>query len=499
MDSPPSRVDDRAQSSPIGIVLILGITLTGAVGLAVFGGAALDDAQQDSRVGQAEQSMTQFDSQAAQVALGESNSQRVQFGTNSGQYSVDEDAGNVRLIHKNWNESNATDHEYEIYNASLGAVVYESDDSELAYQGGGVWRTDDDGDAQLVSPPEFHYRRATLTFPIVRVSGDGSVSGSANAEISRVETAERIFANESETYPDGSTKLLNPVQNGNMTVEITSRYCEGWRNYFQDRTDGTVSECDSDGTVTAQLVTLGTQGPFNILGGEELNIRGMESGHSLDDLEITFKDSTSQNSQFNNFGWSMAGEDDAGNQIELYVSSKGNGNLDCDTGETAPARVIVYYSPNGGDDYHTWVNDGTHGTGTFDINCDANDVQQLTVDFTSTNKDLEYMDYQDLSGKKDIETTHDNDGFNSTISFTEHPGEDGEDDTVSYSSGSEEPTALPVKHYFAVSDDDIDMDISEQNNANIGDNSQGVILYEGNGEVVTFLHVTDNRIRVEID
>ena len=111
MDSPPSRVDDRAQSSPIGIVLILGITLTGAVGLAVFGGAALDDAQQDSRVGQAEQSMTQFDSQAAQVALGESNSQRVQFGTNSGQYSVDEDAGNVRLIHKNWNESNATDHE----------------------------------------------------------------------------------------------------------------------------------------------------------------------------------------------------------------------------------------------------------------------------------------------------------------------------------------------------------------------------------------------------
>ena len=284
-----------------------------------------------------------------------------------------------------------------------------------------------------------------------------------------------------------------------MTVEITSRYCEGWRNYFQDRTDGTVSECDSDGTVTAQLVTLGTQGPFNILGGEELNIRGMESGHSLDDLEITFKDSTSQNSQFNNFGWSMAGEDDAGNQIELYVSSKGNGNLDCDTGETAPARVIVYYSPNGGDDYHTWVNDGTHGTGTFDINCDTNDVQQLTVDFTSTNKDLEYMDYQDLSGKKDIETTHDNDGFNSTISFTEHPGEDGEDDTVSYSSGSEEPTALPVKHYFAVSDDDIDMDISEQNNANIGDNSQGVILYEGNGEVVTFLHVTDNRIRVEID
>ncbi|MCY4730167.1 hypothetical protein KY092_06315 [Natronomonas gomsonensis] len=494
MDSPPSRVDDRAQSSPIGIVLILGITLTGAVGLAVFGGAALDDAQQDSRVGQAEQSMTQFDSQAAQVALGESNSQRVQFGTNSGQYSVDEDAGNVRLIHKNWNESNATDHEYEIYNASLGAVVYESDDSELAYQGGGVWRTDDDGDAQLVSPPEFHYRRATLTFPIVRVSGDGSVSGSANAGISRVETAEQIFANESETYPDGSTKLLNPVQNGNMTVEITSRYCEGWRNYFQDRTDGTVSECDSDGTVTAQLVTLGTQGEFNVLDGQELNIRGMESGHSLDQLELTFKDSTKQNSEFNNFGWSMYGEDDKGTEIEIYVGASGGGKFDCAAGETRTARVIFYYSPNGGEDYHTWVNDESHGDGDFEISCNANDEPELTVDLTTTSVNFTYMDYDTLGGKYDLQSDPSGD-FNTTISFSEHSDDDA---SITYPNDrTQESVALPVKHYFAMSDD-LDMSINEQNSANMGDDSQGVIQYEGNGEVVTFLHVTDNRIRVEL-
>jgi hypothetical protein len=487
-------VGGRAQSSPIGIILILGITLTGAVGLAVFGGAALDDAQQDSRVGQAEQSMTQFDSQAAQVALGGSDSQRVQFGSNSGQYSVDEDAGRVKLIHKNWNDSNATDHEYEIYNASLGAVVYESGDSELAYQGGGVWRTDADGDARLVSPPEFHYRRATLTFPIVRITGDSSVSGSASGRISRVETANRIFVNESETYPDGSTKLLNPVQNGNMTVEITSRYCDGWREYFQERTDGTVSDCDSDGTVTAQLVTLGTQGAFDILDGQELNIRGMEDGHSLDELELTFKDSDGQNSEFNNFGWSMYGEDDNGTEIEVYVGSSGSGKFDCDAGETRPARVIFYYSPNGGEDYHTWVNDETHGDGDFEIACNANDKPELTVDLTTTSVNFTYMDYDSLSGKYDLQSDPSGD-FNSTISFSEHSEDDA---SITYSSGSQEEAALPVKHYFAMTDD-LDMDIWEQNSANMGDDSQGLIQYEGNGEVVTFLHVTDNQIRVELD
>ncbi|MUV87223.1 hypothetical protein GJ631_11770 [Natronomonas sp. CBA1123] len=487
MDSPPSRVGGRAQSSPIGIILILGITLTGAVGLAVFGGAALDDAQQDSRVGQAEQSMTQFDSQAAQVALGESDSQRVQFGSNSGQYSVDEDAGNVRLIHKSWDGTAGND--YEIYNASLGSVVYESGDSELAYQGGGVWRTDDDGDARLVSPPEFHYRRATLTFPIVRVTGDGSVSGSANAQISRIETANRIFVNESGTYPDGSTRLLNPVQNGNMTVEITSRYCEGWRNYFQERTDGTVSDCDSDGTVTAQLVTLGTQGPFDITRGEELNIRGMEDGHSLDEFDLDFRSESA--SGFNNFGWSMAGEVDD-KRFEIYLEKRGGGTNCGD-----PVRAVVYYSEDGGSTYHTWVLGENHGDNHFEITCPGGEAQ-LSVDFLDSNRDFEYTD-SSTHGSDDLlefDNYESEGSFAGSETFDEH----GDDPNVTYSSGENESVNMTIQHYFAnINDTNMVIDERQQGNAGLDDSSGGTILYAGGGEVVTFLHVTDNRIRVELD
>ena len=107
--SPSNRTDGRGQSSPIGVVLLLGLIIAAATSVAVFGGTVLQDSQDRSEVGQAEQAMTQFDARAAQVALGDSDSQTVQLGGSSGTYSVQEDVGRVRLLHGNWNGSDCAD------------------------------------------------------------------------------------------------------------------------------------------------------------------------------------------------------------------------------------------------------------------------------------------------------------------------------------------------------------------------------------------------------
>ena len=237
MDPPSDGRLDRAVTSPIGIVIILGITLTAAVGIVVFGAAAFESSQSDTRIGQAELAMTQFDSRAAQVALGSSSGKTVTLG--EGDYTVDESAGTVNITHIEYNQE---DNQTLLKTTELGAVIYEHDGTTIAYQGGGVWRQDGDGVPQMVSPPEFHYRDRTLTFPIVTVVGTANRAGDTSARISRGSTTD-VFPRD-EDYDDGSP-MANPTANGSVLVTIESEYCAGWQSFFESRSDGGIEEgCD---------------------------------------------------------------------------------------------------------------------------------------------------------------------------------------------------------------------------------------------------------------
>jgi hypothetical protein len=419
--------------------------------------------------------MTQFDARAAQVALGDSVSQTVSLGGQGGSYRVEEGVGRVRLLHENWNgtdcsecdtdygSSSSTTNEGNttiLYDQDLGALVYESGDTTVAYQGGGVWRKGDDGTARPVSSPEFHYRGATLTFPLVRVGGSGGGSGQVKANVQRVETAKDVYPNQSETYPDGDRKLVNPVQQGNMTVEVTSDYCEGWRTYFVERTEGDVSACEG-GTVTADIITLGLQGDFSVIGGEELPVRGQDG---LQSFEITLKDDDSQTSKFNNLGWSMSAEN-GDRQLELSI--QGGGNVD--VGD--PVTVAIYYSYDG-TVYDGWINNQS-----FVVE-DNGAGPEVTVDFLSTDE----ANWSELDGRSDLE----------------HFDPDTRNATRPSALGSaDEPIADIVQHYFDLVGD-VDFRMNEKNAANLDDSSTGNIRYQGGGNVVTYLHVTENRVDVEL-
>ncbi len=493
-------VPTRGQSSPLGVILLLGIVLTGAVGIVAFGGDAVREGQSRSTTGQATQGMTQLDARAAQVALGDSESQAVRLGGDGGSYRVAPEVGRVRLVHENWNGTNCggcdayagfdntTDdgNTTILYNETLGAVVYEDGDTEVAYQGGGVWRSSADDGVTMVSSPEFHYRDATLTFPLVRVDGSGGAGGRATARVSRVETAREVYPNATETYPDGETGLDNPVQLGNVSVEVTSDYCEGWRSYLEERTEGTVSDC-VDGTATADIVALGVQGEFDVIGGERLPVRGQEDGHTLEELDLEFRGDSA--SDFNNFGWSLAGES-GDRRLEVYVEKRGGGTSCGD-----PVRTVLYYSDTDGDSYHTWVLDENHGDDPYTITCPDGD-EQLNVDLLNDSRSFEYTDAS-THGNDDLLRFDDYDdgSFNGSEELAGHTADPG----TTNSTGDRESAELVVQHHFTLLDD-TEMSLSErqQGNAGLTDDSSGTIVYEGDGSAVTYLHVTENRVTVEL-
>ncbi|MFC7020480.1 MULTISPECIES: DUF7289 family protein [Haloarcula] len=233
MGSREPPLGTRAQSAPLGLLLVFAVMFIGATAVVALGSGAITTTQDQLANERAEQALTQLDSETALVALGSSNAQTVHIpgGVNDG-YVLDETAGHVTIEHE---KPSGT---VTLVDRDLGSVRTTGASSTVAYQGGGVWK-ETDGGSVMVSPPEFHYRNATLTFPIISVEGDTSLSERASVR--------RTSSNEVD--------VSNPIQNGTIVVTITSDYYRAWGQYFETRTDGEVSYDPPNQRVTIDLVT----------------------------------------------------------------------------------------------------------------------------------------------------------------------------------------------------------------------------------------------------
>jgi len=240
-------MDARGQSETIGLVLLLAITVASVGVVVTVAGSALDSAEHSASVDRAEQSLSLFDARGALVALGQTDGQTVSLsGSAGGSYDVRPDSGHITVIRKDGDGDQVGD---PILNASLGAVVYENEDSEVAYQGGGVWRSDGAG-SRMVSPPEFNYQDATLTLPLIRVTGgESSVMGKPTARVTPNDTV-----NVSK-FPTANRS--NPLSNGTVVVTVQSEYYRGWATFFEDRSTGNVTIHEGNQTVELELLARG--------------------------------------------------------------------------------------------------------------------------------------------------------------------------------------------------------------------------------------------------
>ncbi len=245
-------MSDRGVSSPVGVILLLGITIAAVTALFLVGGTVLSDTRGDAERSQTENAMAQFSSKASLVGLGEAGDQRFAMGRLSeGDVTVQPDSGQVTLLVNRTGQSEPE----ELNSTSLGAVVYQSGDREIAYQGGGVWERQG-SHSRMLSPPEYHYRLETLTFPVMTVSGEGRSSGDVSGTV-------RTGAEPESWYPiRGDESRSNPLDEGTIIVRVESRYCTGWEAFFERRSEGILQQSCADGdpdTVEVDLVV-----PFNI-------------------------------------------------------------------------------------------------------------------------------------------------------------------------------------------------------------------------------------------
>ena len=228
--------DDRAQSELLGTILIFGLSLLVIGTTLAFGAVAIGDLTDEAEATNVENSLSHFSSKVSLVALGDSDSQSYSLSsTRDGTVSVQPDAGEIEVTHTvNGTVEGSTQ-------SPLGAVVYQGANRDVAYQGGGVW-TKRGENSSMVSPPEYYYRGAMLTLPIIRVDGEGAVSGTAQGDIT--------------PGPDGSTRateLGSPLDEGTVTVRVQSEYYEGWFDFFTQRAEGSTVIYHENNTVISEL------------------------------------------------------------------------------------------------------------------------------------------------------------------------------------------------------------------------------------------------------
>jgi hypothetical protein len=205
----------------------------------IYGSSAHEEIERSMNVQQAEQALTNLDSEASQVALGESDGKRVSFGGGVGPAEdlTIRDTGQIRLVHTLPNGT-----EKVLVNETLGAVLYQRNDHEVAYQGGGVWKKTENG-SRMVSAPEVHYRRTTMTLPIIVL--DGGEEGSPGPG------QMMVSSNGTEQVDSYS----NPISSGAVNLTVQSRFYEAWGSFFEQRTEGVVNYDHDAQEVTLQLVT----------------------------------------------------------------------------------------------------------------------------------------------------------------------------------------------------------------------------------------------------
>ncbi len=488
-----SRGRRRAQSNVLAIVLLIGITV-GGMGVAVsIGTDSLDETRTHAALEQVEQSLLSFDSQSSSVSLGDSRSRVIDLGdSRDGHFSILEDAGSIRVTHENYSEDGDVQ---VIYQGDMGTLQYQHEGTTMGYQAGGVWRAQGNSSA-MVTPPSLIYQDETLVMPIIRLVGEGYVSGPTQSAVRSKATSGSRFPNASLTYDENGLAYQNPVQHGLVTVTVQSAYYRGWAEYFRTRTDGTVAVDPSTESVTMELTASGTSGDFQMpKEGNGVEVRGLAGDHGVENFTIVLAPDDSDAANFDNLQWAMY-VDNGPREIELHLRKSG----EVPTGRRCNSEAVsmtIYYSESNGDPYHGWKDDSAFQTECTDRDGDGvDDETRLVANLTGSNT----LTMQDLSSR---ELTHFNPSgasLRNPLTIDEHEETVGwEPVTYDVSGDATQSLRNVTRHYLSSLGSNYDLIVDDKNSDTVNeDASRGTLVYEGEGKV-TFMHISEHELEVELN
>lgn len=223
----------RAQVHVLGFVLLLGIVATGSIAIVLLGTAGLDAYETAAEVESAEGALVEF-AHAAETATIAGDPVPVSVGAfDRGTVETRGDAGQIRVLHET---DSGTE---ELHSEPLGTLRYVDGDTEIAYQGGGVWRSDGNGSVP-VSSPALEYREGTLTFSIAQLADTETRGNSFSGSVRQSDSATTLDLREDDpTVPRGGT--------GDVRIQIESAHCDGWEQEIDATIPGSLTERCSEG------------------------------------------------------------------------------------------------------------------------------------------------------------------------------------------------------------------------------------------------------------
>ncbi len=482
--------NNEAVSSVVGIVIILAITLLSIAIILLYTTPAINNLENMAEAQKIEQAFTVFDSRASKASLGESPLQITGINQMGGTLEVMGDSlayneSQIMIVilssssswyneyynnHTSWNswKKYKTKPDFSGYNSTIpmGKIRYTSGDRIIAYEGGGVWSKYENGGTVMISPPEFHYNIQTLTLPVMKISGNTSVSGTTDTSI-KVSSSNKpviLFPN-----VNLNNNFTNPLKADEIIIYINSEFYEGWAKYAETLTGTSVALDHENQTAILQLSTLPPMGTFPLSNSFKIIKLNASNPEPMYNFSFYFEDEDGEASNFNS--------------VETYVTAtSGTKTLYYEIKKNV-IDTIEYSDTSVSPDKEIW---DTYGGNYFPIYEDPLDLKMAnsTFDLLSRTYMLEYDDSD--------RTEYSWDQKSQTTMLP----------NVTISDGDTQSLYNVTNHYMKLLAQDGVIACSweqKKNNKILEDQSHYTLIYDSGGGIITYLHITSNELRADLD
>lgn len=215
--------DTRAISDLVAFVLTFSVIITATAAVSIGGVGSLEDFRDDARVESAEVAMTGFDGSMEDIRTDGVPQRSHRLQLNGDQLARHNSELEITIA--------GTPSGDQTRAVTVGAFVRQtSDDTDIVYESGTVYRSQDRGQSVVRTPP-FRCGTDTAHLGLVSVRGDVNVSGDSA-------TLRARHADSTSTYPDltagenGSASSVeidvSGTQNPAAWNQLFDREMEGW-------------------------------------------------------------------------------------------------------------------------------------------------------------------------------------------------------------------------------------------------------------------------------
>ncbi|WP_195837614.1 VWA domain-containing protein [Halorhabdus sp. CBA1104] len=237
-------------SELLGYVLLVGIVMTGAVAIVIFGASAIGGLQEQQDAEATQTMMQEVDSRLATLSTA-SESRAVGFSFAETDQTVQRspdlvtDSGYVNVTVNGNGTCSA--------NVSLDSIRLEDEaGTTIVYEAGGVWRLSENGAASIVTPPTVSVQDGQVSLSLTNMTG--SVAAEDNQAI----------LNATSSAADSTTAMNQLLQGDcqrpdNVTVRIQSDMYQAWGEHLAGETGYDTRSSPPAGSGSYLVVNDGTE------------------------------------------------------------------------------------------------------------------------------------------------------------------------------------------------------------------------------------------------